>query len=155
MAAKYTCFEVANYYLKLAKESGSFISNLKLQKLVYYAQAWHLANYGEPLFEEDFQAWVHGPAIYALWKKYRKFGWQPISVDPEPLPKFDDKATALLDAVARVYLPQDAFALELMSHKEDPWVAAREGLASNQNGSTTISKKAIGDYFGKRLVKKA
>jgi uncharacterized phage-associated protein len=49
-----SCFDIADYFIRLANETGSFISNLKLQKLVYCAQAWHMALYDDPLFEEDF-----------------------------------------------------------------------------------------------------
>jgi len=56
MDNKIDCFQVANYFIWLANETGSFISNLKLQQLVYYAQAWSLALYDTPLFEEDFEA---------------------------------------------------------------------------------------------------
>lgn len=65
-----TCFDIAKHFIRFANEEGSFISNLKLQKLVYYAQAWHLAIHGTPLFEEDFEAWVHGPVIPSLYQKY-------------------------------------------------------------------------------------
>lgn len=63
--------DVADYFIWLANDSGSFISNLKLQKLVYYAQAWYLAIYGQSLFDEDFEAWVHGPIIPSLYQKYK------------------------------------------------------------------------------------
>src|SRR5260221_3271487 len=76
-----SCFDVADYFIRLANETGSFISNLKLQKLVYYAQAWHLGIKGAPLFQEDFQAWVHGPVIPELYQKYKSFAWQPIVTD--------------------------------------------------------------------------
>lgn len=76
-----TCYNVADFFIHLANETGSYISNLKLQKLVYYAQAWHLAIYATPLFEEDFEAWVHSPVIPALYREYKSFGWQPILKD--------------------------------------------------------------------------
>ena len=46
-------FSIANFFIELANNTGSFVSNLKLQKLVYYSQAWHLALHDKPLFEED------------------------------------------------------------------------------------------------------
>jgi len=58
---------IADYFIGLSSVTGSLISNLKLQKPVYYADAWHLANCDKPLIQEDFQAWVHGPAIPALF----------------------------------------------------------------------------------------
>ena len=72
------CFDIADYFVRLANETGDYISNLKLQKLVYYAQAWYLAISDEALFEEDFEAWVHGPVIPELYQEYKSFGWRPI-----------------------------------------------------------------------------
>src|SRR5690606_28223588 len=75
-----TIFDVVNYFLrKVDKTSGSSMTPLKLQKLVYYAQAWHLAFYGTKLFNEEFQAWVHGPVNYELWQKYSGF----MEIEPE------------------------------------------------------------------------
>jgi len=58
-----TVSKIANYFIYVANETGSYLSNLKLQKLLYYAQAWHLALYGISLFDEEFEAWIHGPVI--------------------------------------------------------------------------------------------
>ncbi|MFS8119254.1 MAG: Panacea domain-containing protein [Microcoleus sp.] len=63
--------DIANYFIWLASQSDVEINAYKLQKLVYYAQAWHLAIYGMPLFNADFQAWVHGPVIPDLLEKYQ------------------------------------------------------------------------------------
>ena len=63
-----SCQDVANYFLSLCDEdAGDLISNLKLQKLVYYAQGFHLAISGEPLFDEKIMAWEHGPVIPQLY----------------------------------------------------------------------------------------
>ncbi len=74
----FSCFEIADYFIWLANNTGSFISNLKLQKLVYYAQAWYLAIHDQPLFNEEFEAWIHGPVIPVLYQKYKTFSWKPI-----------------------------------------------------------------------------
>lgn len=73
-----TCYNMAEFFIHLANNTGSYISNLKLQKLVYYAQAWYLGIYGTSLFEEDFEAWVHGPVIPALYREYKEFACKPI-----------------------------------------------------------------------------
>lgn len=68
-----TVFEVAKFFIHLANETGSYISNLKLQKLVYYAQAWHLALHDTPLFEDDFEAWVHGSVVPSSIRNIKNF----------------------------------------------------------------------------------
>ncbi len=71
--------KIADYFIGLSNETGSLITNLKLQKLVYYAQAWSLALNNKELFPEDFEAWVHGPVLVKLYNKYRSNKWNPIS----------------------------------------------------------------------------
>ena len=56
----------------------SDISNLKLQKLIYYAQAFHLAIYELPFFDEDFEAWTHGPVCPEIYHKYKHYKSSPI-----------------------------------------------------------------------------
>ncbi|OQY42717.1 MAG: hypothetical protein B6240_13665 [Desulfobacteraceae bacterium 4572_87] len=56
----------------LDEEAGDLISNLKLQKLVYYAQGFYLALYDEPLFNEPIEAWTHGPVIRELYRSYNE-----------------------------------------------------------------------------------
>ena len=74
MAAS-TADRVAARLVNFSHEHGSPVSNLKLQKLLYYAQAWHLAFFGAPLFDEDFEAWVHGPVVPRVFRCYRSFQW--------------------------------------------------------------------------------
>ncbi|KKL92558.1 hypothetical protein LCGC14_1883470 [marine sediment metagenome] len=146
----YTCFDIANYFLNLANETGTYLSNLKLQKLVYYAQAWYLANHDKSLFDEDFEAWVHGPVIYDLWKKYKEFSYNPIFGDVEK-PKIDKKTWNFLGLVTDSYFSEDAYTLELMTHKEDPWILARNGIAPDEPCSSIITKESMKTYFRSRL----
>ncbi|MBW4690395.1 MAG: DUF4065 domain-containing protein [Lyngbya sp. HA4199-MV5] len=144
-----SCFDIADYFIWLANETGSFISNLKLQKLVYYAQAWHIALYNEPLFAEDFQAWVHGPVIPSLYQKYKAFGWQPIWEDATP--KLPEDVVQFLDEVADEYFACDAYELEQMTHAEDPWGWARGNLPPDAPSNEIIKKEWMKEYYGARV----
>lgn len=146
-----SCFDVAEYFVWLANETGSFISNLKLQKLVYYAQAWHLALFGEPLFPEDFQAWVHGPVIPELYRHYKQFGWKPINEEADP--ELPDEVREFLGEVADEYFACDAYELEQMTHLEDPWIRARKGLPIDAPSSEIIRKGWMKEYYGARVEK--
>src|SRR5579863_3866825 len=100
-----SCRDVARYFLSLTDEdAGDLISNLKLQKLVYYAQGFHLAIFGAPLFPEDIYAWNHGPVVPSLYREYRRFGAgaipSPTDLDDE---LYDDHARKFLDEVYSVY----------------------------------------------------
>lgn len=70
---------VANWFLDKADADGYPLDQLQIQKLVYYANGWYLANVSEELFYDDVVAWPHGPVIRSLWAQFREFGRGPIS----------------------------------------------------------------------------
>ena len=73
-------YEVANYTLFFAYKRGDLLTNLKLQKLLYYIQAWFLVkNQGQPLFKENIEAWQYGPVVREIYDKYKCFGRNPIN----------------------------------------------------------------------------
>ncbi len=119
-----TAQDVADYLLaKVDVEGGDSITNLKLQKLLYYAQGFHLAMHaGEPFFEDKILAWKHGPVVRSVWRRYSKHKWR--SIDPpthyhaDKLPPEDQE---ILDAVYNVYGQFPASKLESMTHEEPPW----------------------------------
>jgi len=146
--------QIADYFIGLSNVTGSLITNLKLQKLVYYADAWHLANYDTCLIEEDFQAWVHGPAIPALYGQYKEFGWQPIlrtDLDENTYNKLLDElkpqTKKLLEVVCESYFSLTAFELERLTHNEDPWKITRDGLPDDQPSEKVIDKNLMKDYY--------
>lgn len=121
----YIAQQIADYIIADAHDSGSFISNLKLQKLLYYVQGWHLAIFDEPLFAERFEAWVHGPVIPELYRKYKDYRWRNIDHDVER-PLLEEKTEKFLGEVLDEYGPLDVRRLEWLTHREAPWVNARE-----------------------------
>lgn len=149
-----SCFQVAEYFLWKAKESGSFLSNLKLQKLVYYAQAWHLANFRSPLFNERIEGWVHGPVVAELYQKYKIFSYNPILVKGLREPSLSIKITSYLDEVAKVYFAHDALTLEIMTHNEEPWKLSRRGLSPQKNGNKEITHASMKNYYGEKIKNK-
>ena len=77
-----TCYDIANYFLaQVCEEIGDLMSNLRLQKLVYYAQGLRLVLTGRPLFVEDIVAWMHGPVVPKLYRAYEEYGVQAIPAD--------------------------------------------------------------------------
>ena len=146
--------DVADYFIALANEKGDTMTNLRLQKLLYYAQAWYLANCEESLFEEDFEAWVHGPVLPSLYHDYKERGAQPILKDismEEVEKKFEKDEINFLEGVAEVYMPYTGYQLELMTHHEDPWLNAREGVESTEKSNSVISKDSMQEYYGARI----
>lgn len=124
-----TVRNVANYFLTLSQpEEGDQISNLKLQKLVYYAQGFHLALYGKPLFNDGIKAWDHGPVVPQLWHDYKDYGAGGI----DPPADFDssvltEQEQSLLDEVWDTYGQFSAWKLRNMTHEEPPWKDTASG----------------------------
>jgi uncharacterized phage-associated protein len=144
-----TVFDVAKFFIYLANETGSYISNLKLQKLVYYAQAWHLALHDTPLFADEFEAWVHGPVVPVLYQEYKKFQWKPI-LEEVAQPEFAEDVQVFLNEVAEAYLACDAYELEQITHQEDPWLIARGELPQDAPCNEIISKESMQEYYKAR-----
>ncbi|MBJ7533779.1 DUF4065 domain-containing protein [Rhodomicrobium vannielii ATCC 17100] len=134
------------------RDSGDVITHLKLQKLVYYAQAWHLANFNRPIFDEDMQAWTHGPVVPSLWKEYKDKGWDAIP----PEPKFNLKNKRLnefLMEINRKYGYYSAKKLEHLTHREDPWKQTRGNIPLEAKCTNPIDKILIRDYYAARIGK--
>jgi uncharacterized phage-associated protein len=70
--------DVARYFLLRVLEDGDYITNLKMQKLVYYAYGWTLVKHGQRLFDDPIQAWPSGPVVPALYALLSRYGSTPI-----------------------------------------------------------------------------
>jgi len=155
---KITPADIADYFIALANETGDVMTNLKLQKLVYYAQAWYLAINKKPLFDEDFEAWVHGPVIPALYQTYKVNGSQPIISEvtiSEVSKRLNPSVVKFLDEVAGVYMTFNAYALEAMTHQETPWIEARSGCDSDQSCTEKITKESMIAFYGGKISNKS
>ena len=153
----FTADLIADYFLSLSNEVQDPITNLKLQKLVYYTQAWFYAYCKNPMFKEDFQAWVHGPVIPTLYDKYKGFSWHPIIRDDlgeGSLAKikttFGVAAAKVLDDVVNQYFPLSGFELEQLTHNEDPWKIARGSMTPFEKSSNEITSELIIAYYTSR-----
>jgi len=123
------------------------ITHLKLQKLLYYAQAWHLATKNKPLFAEDFQAWIHGPTLISQYDRFKKHQWLPVLEDIE-FPHLKNKSlVSHLEEVVDVFGAETAVKLELMTHNERPWQDARKGVSEDAPNAAVISKESMRTFY--------
>lgn len=133
--------QVADYLVKdYARITGTSIdsSELKLQKLMYFAQKTSLAYTGKPLFEEDFVGWVHGPVLPSLRKYFdckNPFEAFDIPLSDSLLTESDKY---IIDNTIYQYGKYAAWALRDMSHEEPAWIKSREGLNPNEYGNQVI-----------------
>lgn len=140
-----TCLDVAEYFLSKSEvDAGDVITNLKLQKLVYYAQGFSLAINNRPLFNGQIRAWQHGPVCPELYHHYKAYGAMGIPV-PENVDfsKFSSEDIELLDEVYDVYGQFSAWKLRNMTHEEDPW--------KNAMIDDVITHESMKRFFKSRL----
>ncbi len=133
--------DVAAYTLK---HKGPMTA-MKLQKLVYYAQAWSLVWDDEPLFPERIEAWANGPVVYELYDRHRgQFKVSEWNGDPSSLNK-DQRET--VDSVLKFYGIKSSQELSNLTHREDPWQIARKGMGSGERGNSEITLSSMAEYF--------
>ena len=135
--------DVAAY---IVQKQGA-MTTWKLQKLVYYAQAWSLVWDDDALFDEEIEAWANGPVVRELYNAHRgKFRVSVISAgDPERLTP-DQKDT--IDSILDFYGDKSPQWLSDLTHMETPWQAAREGIPDGKRGNVVIPKEQISEYYG-------
>lgn len=148
MNKKITIFDVANFFLKIVdRDLGSAITPLKMQKILYYAQGYYLARYNKPLFNEDFQAWAHGPANPKIYDKYKQYGSSSIDEIVDELYEFDDTITKFLFDIWNTFGIYDGKYLEQLTHTEEPWIKARKGYEPGERCEVVISKDSMKKFF--------
>lgn len=137
--------DVADFFLCLTdEESGDNLSNLKLQKLIYYAQGFHLALFHKPLFDDKIEAWEHGPVVKELYHKYKTYGSGAI-----PKPKeyngniFSDEQIELMKEIFVVYGQYSAWRLREITHSEQPWQNTPRNQEITQNLMTSYFQTQI------------
>ncbi|MBV9140098.1 MAG: SocA family protein [Pseudonocardiales bacterium] len=126
MSASYQAMTVAKWFIAWAEAEDADLSNLKLQKLLYYAQGHHLARTGKPLFRETIEAWSHGPVVPEVYRAFKDFGSSDIRLpdsDTFMWDQIDAEATDLLILIWNTYGEFAAWRLRNMAHDEAPWKA--------------------------------
>lgn len=140
-----TVLDVAKYVLN---HTGQ-ITTMKLQKLVYYCQAWSLGWDGVPLFDEDFQAWANGPVCPELFERHRgRFVVDETLLSDVPAHSFAPNEVETMDSVLEYYGGKEPQWLSELSHKEAPWKEAREGVPSGAPSSRIVTKDSMQQYYG-------
>lgn len=137
--------DVANWFL-----NQSPMTHKKLQKLCYYAQAWHCALHNkQPLFSEQIEAWVHGPVVRELYGQFACYGWDEIP-QKYTTNKLSEQSIEILKTVYNTYKGFNGDQLEYMTHQEIPWISARGDLKPWESCTEPIAIDAMASYYKKR-----
>lgn len=122
--------DVTKLIIYLANRDGDLITNLKLQKLLYYIQVWHLVNFNKrPLFKEEIEAWDLGPVVKEVYHDFKEFKHSPITlnVDEDVIKKiFNKKTIDFVDYIYGKYISFTAYDLVNMTHNAKPYTDARK-----------------------------
>lgn len=135
--------DVAAYILK---QHGPMTA-MKLQKLVYYSQAWSLVWDDEPLFDECIEAWANGPVVPALYALHRGM-FRVEAWPPGNLEALQEHQRDTIDRVLDYYGRLAPHELSDLTHKEPPWAEARAGLPPGTRGKNLITIAAMAEYYG-------
>lgn len=133
-------------YVQMEAEDAEYISNLKLQKLLYYAQGVYSAITGKPLFDDNLVAWAHGPVVIDVYHEYDRHGACGIAYDKDNPPKeqYTEKEEEILEQVYQHFGQYSAWKLRNMTHEERPWkITPRNKI---------ISIDVIRDFFREEYV---
>jgi len=137
---------IARFFLALTDPEDNDVSNLKLQKLCYYAQGLCTAMRGAPLFQDPIEAWDHGPVVPSLYHQYKQHGSQPIPVVADF--NWDDLEEVDREALADIYdyyAQFSAWRLRNMTHEETPWIEA------SKRPNKAITVEALVEYFSQQV----
>lgn len=140
----YSALTIARYIIQRCNSKNRSISNLKLQKILYFVQAEFLVTRNRPCFVENIVAWNFGPVVPEVYQEYKIFGSANIPVignlaRPIILPQGDQE---LIDGIVDECAKYSASTLVEITHNQTPW---REAYRSNWNN--VISNERIREYF--------
>ncbi len=139
---------IANWFL-----SHGPMTHKKVQKLCYYAQAWYCALYdGTPLFEDEIQAWVHGPVVVSLYPVFADYRWNKIPQRDFDASRLSEDAIEVLEAVYNTYGEFSGDQLESLTHADEPWKIARGNLKPWETCHTPITCESMRDYYAKQYA---
>jgi uncharacterized phage-associated protein len=123
------------------------MTTMKLQKLMYFCQAWALVWDEKPLFPNRIEAWANGPVVPDLYEFHRgRFNIRKWPQGNSSRLKKEERET--IDAVLDFYGDKSSQWLSDLTHKERPWIEARKGIAPGERGESPITKASMAEYYG-------
>lgn len=151
----YPAMTIARWFVAWAQAQEDELSNMKLQKLLYYAQGHYLGKHHAPLFQEPIQAWSHGPVVPAVYHEFKVAGSSTIVLldsDPFMWADVDPQTAEFLTEVWNTYGGYSAGLLRAMTHDEPPWRLSWRGADERH---IVISKSTLETYFGQLQLEAA
>ncbi|MGZ6554955.1 MAG: Panacea domain-containing protein, partial [Bacteroidia bacterium] len=135
---------------------------IKIQKILYYIEAYHLAYFEQPIMEGEFEAWLHGPVSRKVWDHFKE-KWPVIyAVVPaetekakktiaEVESKLDSEQVVYIDDILKEFGPRSSYELECLTHEEYPWNYARKGYTPSDRCEEIIPKNVMLEFYKTKL----
>ena len=144
----YKALDIANKLLSKAASvcGGDLMSNMKLQKMLYYEQGYHLAAFGTPLFDEDVEAWMYGPVVPSVYEHFKSHGAGGLLPETESPIKLTEDEEDLFNDVFDAYVDFSAYGLMRKTHGESPWRKTTIGFGN------VITHDKMVEFFSKKLA---
>lgn len=148
--------DIADYIILRVKseDKNASLINLKLQKLLYYVQAWSYGIHKQPMFSENFEAWIHGPVNREIYDRFNstKYLYSEISLEDcrNKDVALSSEDAEFVDFILENYLKYSGAELERLSHTETPWVKTRGDLGVNERCDKVILPELMIEYYGKK-----
>jgi len=142
--------DVAHYLIELGagEDERDLLSPMRLQKLLYYVQGWHLGAFGRVLFDEPMEAWKHGPVVKSVYRAFKEYNDEGIAPVAEGEPSsLSSRDRAFIESVWQEYKKYSTSGLRAMTHEESPWLRARGGLSDDASCTTQIATEDLSDFF--------
>ena len=150
----YDALEVSRHIINYSNDAGYGITNLKLQKLLYFVQAYFFIKKGKPCFRDSIEAWNFGPIVPSVYREYKRYGgFYVFSVETYidsltlKRKKFEDNVISvedkkLIDEVIDTFAEYSNSRLTDLVHGQTPW---QEAYRSDHG--RVISANAMREYF--------
>lgn len=161
----YDAIDVAGFVVSTARRNFKDITNLHLQKILYFLEVKHLTDTGRPLFNDDIEAWKLGPVYPSVYHEYKVFGSHNIKFIPKIFKIISDSEEGftfnnyeynddvlpeelrkLLQPNIEVLLNKDPFELVRITHKHEPWLRMKPDILTNKRG-LKYDKHELVKYF--------
>ena len=125
-------------YEKYKSEFGTTIDEMKLHKLLYFAQRESIIQTGNPLFDATFRGWKYGPILKEIRESYKNSSFVPVTSSSDI-----DEMEPIVDTVFEQYAEKDSWSLSRLTHGEYSWKKSREGIPENINSDKPINGEDI------------
>ena len=132
--------------------SGKGITNLLLQKILYYVKSISAIFNGVSIISEPCEAWKFGPVFPTVYEKYKEFGKMEITLNLSEsyiMELYSEEERKIIDYVLNTFGIYNVWFLKDLTHMEDPWICARNGIDENDSSRNVMDDQLIKEYFKK------